>query len=51
MNYEVTWIDCAGNKHIKQYISVSWAIKKTFAVYSWYKNGSCTRLSDGTKIL
>lgn len=51
MNYKVIWVDCVGVEHSKLYKTVSGAIKKTFAVYSWYKNGSCIRLSDGTKVL
>ena len=49
--YLVRWIDFCGNEHEKTYKTIESAIKKTFAVYGWYKNGTCTRKSDGKKIL
>lgn len=49
--YKVIWTDCAGEEHRKLYVSIETAIKKTFAVYGWYKNGACIRLSDNTVIL
>lgn len=49
--YSVTWMDCAGAIHTKLYRTVEGAIKKTFAVYGWYKNGVCIRLSDNVVIL
>lgn len=51
MKYQVNWIDCTGVKHTKLYKTIESAIKKTFAVYGWYKNGECIRLADGKKIL
>lgn len=49
--YKVIWVDCIGEEHSKLYVNIETAIKKTFAVYSWFKNGSCIRLSDNEKIL
>lgn len=49
--YKVTWQDCLGQEHSKLYVTVESAIRKTFAVYSWFKNGKCIRLSDNKQIL
>ena len=49
--YIVKWRDYCGDEHIKKYKAIGRAIKKCFEVYGWYKNGECTRESDGAKIL
>lgn len=48
--YIVKWVDFCGNKHQKTYKRIETAIKKTFAVYGWFKNGECLR-ADGSKVL
>lgn len=49
--YLVKWRDYVGNEQSKEYKTIGRAIKKTFAVYGWFKNGECIRIADGKKIL
>lgn len=49
--YKVIWQDYLGQERSKLYVTVESAIKKTFAVYGWFKNGKCIRLSDNKQIL
>lgn len=51
MKYLVRWVDYQGNARQKAYKTIEGAIKKNFAVYGWFKNGECIRISDGAKIL
>ena len=49
--YVVIWKDYIGEEHRKEYCQISRAIRKTFEVVGWYKNGCCLRISDGKKVL
>lgn len=49
--YIVKWVDYCGNEHEKTYKKIETAIKKTFDIFGWYKNGCCIRATDGEKIL
>lgn len=50
-NYAVEWTDYCGNAHRKEYKTIESAMKKVFAVYSWYKNGELYRIPDGTEVI